>query len=184
MWENSSFCNLCFHACLSDHATFGISSQPSWNNSHKITEQKLKGTCSPILCQQKQMRRCVKVFVMSSSYFVFYDSLLKQLFPSCTVCAAKVAWGKQSLSPFKWAGRLTCWVAVQTALYSLQRHLSPTLGTVESSMNTIYWGITTVHPPDCYSAAIWHTSVCMLSQNKDTELWPKASITSWGLSCQ
>ena len=25
-------------------------------------------------------------------------------------------------------------------------------------------------PPDCYSAAIWYTSVCVLSQNKDAEL--------------
>lgn len=30
-------------------------------------------------------------------------------------------------------------------------------------------------------AAIWHTSVCVLSQNKNTELQPKAKIISWGL---
>lgn len=58
---------------------------------------------------------------------------------SGTVQAAKGARGKQSLFPSKWVGSRTCWVAVQTALYSLQRHLSPTPGTVGSSMNTIYW---------------------------------------------
>lgn len=31
-------------------------------------------------------------------------------------------------------------------------------------------------PPDCYSAAIWHTSVCVPSQNKDTELLTKGYI--------
>lgn len=104
------------------------------------------------------------------SFFpLFFQFLLKQLLASCTAYAAKEARGKQSRFPSKGVGRLTCWVAVQTAPHPLSstclsprgRRGAPWTPFIERKAPLLKQS-----PPDCYSAAIWHNSVCVLSQNK------------------
>lgn len=80
-----------------------------------------------ISCKQKQQRRRVKVFV----HVLLWNSI--EAAPPILHCTRSQRGPEQTITlPTKWAGRLTCCVAVcvQTALYSPQRHLSPTLGTV------------------------------------------------------
>lgn len=87
------------------------------------------------------------------------------------------------LFPSQWVGRLTCWVAMQTALYSPQWHLSPMLGAVGSSRSTIYWeGSTTVETIPFRLRFCCHMAhLCLCAKPKQRELMPKAEIISVGM---
>lgn len=113
----------------------------------------------------EDVRRSLYRPLTISYYMKFYWS---SFFP--LVYTTKEAWGKQSLFPSKSVGWVTCCLAVQTALNSFQRHLSPTLRTVGSSMNTIYWKesstVKTISSSLLFCCHMAHLCLCTQSKQR------------------